>query len=167
MTFGQINLDVPGSPPGRNDPCPCGSGRKTKNCCSVDRWRFLPRRGRRPGLVPADLAARVERLTADFSIRFLARSFLPARLSGLSPSALSDAERAELGDLFDGQREQVDEALAILERVGYGRLRGCRPRPERAHGLVRAQRLDGLVGNLPACACQAAADLRRHASPWS
>ena len=100
-------------------------------------------------MVPSDLAHRVERLTADFSVRFLARSFLPARLGGLSPAALSDGERGELRDLFDGQRDQVDEALAILEQVGYGRPQGRSPRPERAHGQIRAERLDRLVGKLP------------------
>ncbi|MGA2928973.1 MAG: SEC-C metal-binding domain-containing protein [Solirubrobacteraceae bacterium] len=149
MAFGHINLDASGSPPGRNDACPCGSGKKTKNCCTVDRWRLVPRRGRRPGVVPADLAVRVERLTGDFSVRFLARSFLPARLGGLAPAALSDGERAELRELFDGQRDQVDEALEILERGGYGQPRGRRPRPERAHGQIRARRLERVVGKLP------------------
>ena len=26
-------VEVPGNMPGRNDPCPCGSGKKFKRCC--------------------------------------------------------------------------------------------------------------------------------------
>src|SRR5450631_160289 len=149
MAFSHINLDAPGTPPGRNDPCPCGSGKKTKRCCGVDRSRFLPLRGRHRGVVPVDLAARVDQMAGDFTVRFLARAFLPARLGGLSPAALTAGERAELRELLCDQGEQLDQALEILERVGYGRPRGRRPRAERAYGQRRGQRLDGLVGKLP------------------
>ncbi|MDA8179663.1 MAG: SEC-C metal-binding domain-containing protein [Desulfobacteria bacterium] len=30
---------------GRNDPCPCGSGRKYKNCCLEDQGSGLPDEG--------------------------------------------------------------------------------------------------------------------------
>jgi hypothetical protein len=149
MAFSHINLDAPGTPPGSSDVCPCGSGRKTKRCCTVDRWRFLPLRGRHPGVTPFDLAERVDQLAGDFTVRFLARTFLPARLGGLSPAALSDEERAELRELFCEQAEQLDQALEILQRVGYGRPRVRRPRPERAYGQRRSERLDGLVGKIP------------------
>ena len=149
MAFSHINLDAPGTPPGRNDPCPCGSGKKTKRCCGVDRCRFLPLRGRHRGVVPVDLAGRVDQMAGDFTVRFLARTFLPARLGGLSPAALSDEERAELHELFSDQGEQLDQALEILERVGYGRPRGRRARTARAYGQRRGERLDGLVGKLP------------------
>jgi hypothetical protein len=95
------------------------------------------------------LAARVDQVAGDFTVRFLARTFLRARLGGLSPAALTDEERAELHELFSGQGEQLDQALEILERVGYGRPRGRRPRKERAYGQRRDARLDGLVGKLP------------------
>jgi hypothetical protein len=148
MAFSRINLDAPGTPPGRNDPCPCGSGKKTKRCCGVDRCRFLPLHGRHRGVVPADLAERVDEMAGDFSVRFLARTYLPARLGGLSPAALTDEERGELRELFSEQRDQLDLALEILERVGYGRPRGRRPRSDRAYGQRRGERLDGLVGKL-------------------
>jgi len=45
MALSHIDLDAPGTPPGRNDPCPCGSEKKTKRCCAVDRLRFVPLRG--------------------------------------------------------------------------------------------------------------------------
>ena len=149
MAFSHINLDAPGTPPGRDDPCPCGSEKKTRRCCGVDRSRFLPLRGRPRGVVPADLAARVDEMAGDFTVRFLARTFLPARLGGLSPAALTEGERADLHELFDGQREELDQALEILQRVGYGRPRGRRPRKDRAHGERRGRRLEGLVGKLP------------------
>jgi hypothetical protein len=149
MAFSHINLDAPGTPPGRNEPCACGSGKKTKRCCGVSSCRFLPLRGRHRGVVPVDLAARVDEMAGDFSVRFLARTFLPARLGGLSPAALTDEERAELRELFRDQGEQLDQALEILERVGYGRPHGRRPRSERAYGQRRGERLDGLVGKLP------------------
>jgi SEC-C motif len=149
MAFSHINLDAPGIPPGGNDPCPCGSGKKTKRCCGVDRSRFLPLRGRHRGVVPVDLAARVDEMAGDFTVRFLARTYLPGRLDGLSPTALTDDEQGELRELFSEQREQLDQALEILERVGYGRPRGRRPCRERAYGRRRDERLDGLVGKLP------------------
>jgi len=27
---------------GRNEPCPCGSGKKTKRCCGVEAWKTHP-----------------------------------------------------------------------------------------------------------------------------
>src|SRR5450755_1518772 len=165
MAFSHVNLDAPGTPPRRNDPCPCGSGKKTKRCCGVVRLRFVPLRGRPRGVVPPDLAARVDQTAGDFTVRFFARTFLPARLGGLSPAALTADERAELRDLFDGQREQVDQALEILERVGYGRPRGRRPRSERGYGQRRSERLDGLVGKLPRALAKrlpTSADTHRH-----
>ena len=149
MAFSQINLDAPGIPPGASDPCPCESGKKTGRCCGVDRWRFLPLRGRRRGVAPANLAERVDQLSSDFGVRFLARTFLPTRLAGLAPCALTEAERAELRELFAEQANQVDEALGILERIEYGQLRGARPRVKRAHGQKRGERLKGIVGKLP------------------
>ena len=165
MAFSQINLDAPGTPPGRNDPCQCGSGKKTRRCCGVDRCRFLPLRGRHRGVVPADLAARVDQIAGEFTVRFLARTFLPARLGGLSPAALTVEERGELRELFGEQSEQVDQALEILERVGYGRPRGRRPRSERAYGQRRGERLGGLVGKLPRALAKrlpTSADTHRH-----
>lgn len=106
-------------------------------------------RGRRRGVTPANLAERVDQLSQDFAVGFLARTFLPTRLAGLAPSALSDGERAELRELFAGQADHVDEALAILDKLGYGRPPGRRPRSQRAHGQRRSQRVDGLVGKLP------------------
>jgi hypothetical protein len=114
-----------------------------------DRWRFIPLHGRPRGVTPANLAERVDELSHDFAVGFLARTFLPARLAGLAPSALTAGERCELREFLAGQGDRVDEALAILDRVGYGRLPGRRPRAQRAHGQKRTERIDGLVGKLP------------------
>jgi hypothetical protein len=165
MAFSHIHLDAPASPPDRNDRCPCGSGRKVKACCGVDAWRFMPLRGRRRGVVPPDLAERVDQLAGDFSVRFLARTFLPARLGGLAPSALTDEECDELRELFDGQREQVDLALEVLDRVGYGRTPGRRPIAERRYGERREQALAGVIGKLPRALAKrlpTSADTHRH-----
>ena len=104
-------------------------------------------------------------MAGDFAVRFLARTFLPARLGGLSPAALSDEERGDLRELFSEQRDQLDQALEILERVGYGRPRSRTPRSERVYGKRRRERLDGLVGKLPRALAKrlpTSADTHRH-----
>lgn len=39
--------------PGRNDPCPCGSGKKFKQCCGSDKRAAAPLQSSRPSEVPA------------------------------------------------------------------------------------------------------------------
>src|SRR5690348_3093579 len=103
MAFSHINPDAPASPIERDEPCPCGSERKAKRCCGTDRWRVVPLRGRRSGVIPVDLAERVDQLACgDWTVRFLAAKLLPARLAGLSPGSLTGAERAELCELYGG-----------------------------------------------------------------
>lgn len=151
-TFCHINPDAPGSAPARNDPCPCGSGRKAKACCGVDRWRVVPLRGRRGGVCPVDLAERVDQLAdGDWTVRFLASKLLPSRLGGLSPAALSGEERGELVELYGGEGGQdgVERALDILAEVGYGRPAAGRARVDRAHGERRTARLERVRGKLP------------------
>jgi len=150
--FCHINPDAPGSAPFPQDPCPCGSGKKAKACCGVDRWRVVPFRGRRGGVCPADLAQRVDQLAGgDWTVRFLASKLLPSRLGGVSPASLSEEERAELAALYGGEQggEGVLRALDILWEVGYGRPAAARPRVDRAHGQRRTVRLEQLRGKLP------------------
>jgi hypothetical protein len=45
-------------------------------------------RGRHRGVVPVDLVARVDEMAGDFTVRLLARSYLPARLDEVSPPPL-------------------------------------------------------------------------------
>ena len=163
MAFSQINLDAPGTPPGRNDPCPCGSGKKTKRCCGVDRCRFLPLRGRHRGVVPVDLAERVDQIAGEFTVRFLARTFLPARLGGLSPAALSNEERGELRELF---WRAVRAGRAGARDPRAGRLRPtARPAASfRTRLRAAARRASGRAcGQAPAGFGEAAADLGGHA----
>ena len=35
--FGTVKTVVKGKEPGRNDPCPCGSGKKYKKCCGANK----------------------------------------------------------------------------------------------------------------------------------
>jgi preprotein translocase subunit SecA len=35
--YGQVKTVVKGKEPGRNDPCPCGSGKKYKKCCGANK----------------------------------------------------------------------------------------------------------------------------------
>jgi hypothetical protein len=47
---------------GRNEPCPCGSGKKYKRCCSPRAKKLRAQQGRRDRLAKAraEIAARVE-----------------------------------------------------------------------------------------------------------
>jgi len=152
MAISHINAEISGPPPAGGDPCPCSSSKTVRCCCGVDRWRMVPLRGRRPGVVPVDLAERVDQLAGgDWTVRFLASKLLPSRLGGLSPGLLSAGERAELCELYGAENGQagVEEALQILQQAGYGRTGVRRPRAGRAHGSRRTVRLAGVRGKLP------------------
>ena len=83
--------------PGRNDPCPCGSGRKFKRCCGSVSPGFP--------VVPEESAWQVlvEHLTAEELVRFANDPALPP-----APLALLAAEM--------GERELASEARAALTR---------------------------------------------------
>jgi len=152
MVYSQINAEASGPAPASNDPCPCGSSKTVRRCCGVDCWRMVPLRGRRPGVVPVGLAERVDQLAGgDWTVRFLASKLLPSRLGGLSPGLLSAGERAELCELYGGEHGQagVEEALEVLQQVGYGKTGTIKPRAERAHGQRRTERIGELRGKLP------------------
>lgn len=59
-----IAAETPGYPlradkaPGRNDPCPCKSGKKVKNCCGIDKqyYQRIPKPVE-PERAPAELKA--------------------------------------------------------------------------------------------------------------
>jgi hypothetical protein len=145
-SFCHINPDAPASPPGREDPCPCGSEKRVRRCCGVDRWRLVGLRGRRIGVTPANLAERVAQLDGNWTVRLLAGKFLAARLGGLPPSSLTGDERRELAELYGG--EHVQRALDVLQEAGYG-ARPARQRARLAHGARRTQRLERVRGKLP------------------
>jgi hypothetical protein len=144
--FAHIHPDAPAAPPGREDPCPCGSAKRVRRCCGVDHWRLVPRRGRRVGVTPIDLAERVAQLDGNWTVRLLAGRFLPSRLGGLPPSSLTEEERCELAELYGG--ETVLRALDVLQEAGYG-ARPARERTRLAHGARRTQRLERVRGKLP------------------
>jgi len=101
---------------------------------------------RRRGIEPNDLRQRVDRATTDIHTRMVAR-FLAGQLGGLAPSALTDGELAELREAWEPAI--ADQALAVLEEVGYGAPAPRRSRSQRAHGLRRDERLKGVLGRLP------------------
>lgn len=146
MGFAHINPDAPAAPPGREDPCPCGSEKRVRRCCGIDRWRLVPLRGRRSGVAPADLVERVEQLDGNWTVRVLAGRFLPARLGGLAPGSLTPEERSELAELYGGGH--VPRALDVLQAAGYG-ASSVRVRSQRAHGQRRTERLVRVRGKLP------------------
>lgn len=102
---------------------------------------------RRRGPVPPDLRSRIDGLTQDFALRMVAR-LIGGQLEGLKPSTLTDAEREDLREAW-GADLDVDSALDVLERAGYGAPPGRRPRARRAYGLRREERLRGVLGKLP------------------
>ena len=95
--------------PGRNDPCPCGSGKKFKHCCSVlanfpvieaeEIWHVVVRE-----LAPRELD------------RLIAAKRIPLGFMGSAAHALLDDERAEeavqlLAPLFAPPFDRFDERL--------------------------------------------------------
>jgi hypothetical protein len=59
---------------GRNDPCPCGSGRKYKNCCLEDQGSGLPHEG------PAGVFAEIRQALQGRQLPSLSESvLLPSR----------------------------------------------------------------------------------------
>jgi tetratricopeptide (TPR) repeat protein len=121
-------------PPGRNDPCPCGSGKKYKRCCLLHEAEIAPRRTLDDVL--ADLTAMDEAGDAEASIELLqdARALLhdsviddmlvdrylalPAGEAEASLRAWWEQER----DRFSGaglaqvlvDQDRTDEALEVL-----------------------------------------------------
>jgi len=96
---------------GRNDPCPCGSGRKAKRCCAIPRGpseeqlarALIARHARRaaPALAPLDVG--------ELRVLFDALADLPARdLSLLVP--LPELVSPELARLYQAIRADDPDA---------------------------------------------------------
>jgi hypothetical protein len=78
--------------PGRNDPCPCGSGRKFKNCHGVSAPQERPSKSTKPAEPP--------------------RTWLPFR-------TLKETEaqrRAEIEEIFSDEFAFIDDCLALAAR---------------------------------------------------
>ena len=102
---------------------------------------------RRRGVVPNNLRQRIDQATSEFALRQAAR-MLSHTLDGIPPSALTDDERCALLDTWG---ELGEQALVVLDQVGYGAPKPRRARRDRAHGLRRTGRLKGVLGHLPRC----------------
>jgi hypothetical protein len=71
---------------GRNDPCPCGSGRKYKNCCLEDQGSGLPNEG--PAGVFAEIHQALQR--RQFSSLEEVRSFTDCFMRQRNQASLDD-----------------------------------------------------------------------------
>jgi len=110
--------------PGRNDRCPCGSGKKYKNCCALER-------DSRPAVVPAeaaeltamaragrygDMEAKALELTASHPSSGLAWKALSVALQMQGKEALPALQRA--AHLLPGDVEAQSNLGAALRRSG-------------------------------------------------
>ena len=105
--------------PGRNDPCPCGSGKKYKKCC-------LPKEEAEQGKVIAkEQAAREERnaarrleerqAKAAFLERFLAANEVDEELEELTASSNAAVDLVKAGKLEEAEAA----ARGLLERFPH------------------------------------------------
>src|SRR5215469_3778087 len=96
--------------PGRNDPCPCGSGRKYKQCCAVQPKAGNPAPPGFGPLTPAGLFAGAP--AAD--VKPLAKAAAPrAGQPALSPAAARADQQARR--LVEAGR--ADAAIPLLEQA--------------------------------------------------
>jgi predicted O-linked N-acetylglucosamine transferase (SPINDLY family) len=101
---------VSSTKPGRNDPCPCGSGRKYKQCCLSTRNAALG------SAVPAvDMAQLLREGLALFRAGRLDEAEIACGL--LRGIAADDADVLQLNGLVLHARGRHDEALASLDRA--------------------------------------------------
>lgn len=85
-------------------------------------------------------------------------------LKGISPSRLSDEERAQIALALDCGSDDVTRWLELLERIGYGARPEPKPRRTRQHGDRREDRIHqmrGLLGRSIALRLPTTADTRR------
>jgi Flp pilus assembly protein TadD len=100
------------SPPGRNDPCPCGSGRKFKACCLT----AVKAPGGRHGATAASPAAKIGDLIHEARSRFRAGDLASARRI-YQQALMHDADNASaLGGLgaIAGRSGELTEAIRLL-----------------------------------------------------
>ena len=99
--------------PGRNDPCPCGSGKKYKKCCGLNTNGVRPALGEQApqGKLPA---AEIERLGSLYANGKFAELELDAQALLQSHPASGDIWKL----LAMAQRRLGKDATATLERAG-------------------------------------------------
>ena len=93
---------------GRNDPCPCGSGRKFKHCCQAQRGQAGHPAG--PGRASADLEQRLQALA------LAARMMPPDRFTEVEYETLIADREAETRRLVAFCGLDWDDACLIPER---------------------------------------------------
>jgi tetratricopeptide (TPR) repeat protein len=101
--------------PGRNDPCPCGSGQKYKRCCLEKDQR-------------AQNAALADTATAQANATRALAALLREHVIDEEPDDLTAASNAVVDLVHEGKLDQAEEAARdLLERYpevhdGYDRL---------------------------------------------
>lgn len=120
---------------GRNDPCPCGSGKKYKNCClnnsaqqetgrsHVPSFRFEPGSYGDTGTFMPSIACLKENKPGEWNVHFVL--VRPATVHAEEDEASTAAEN-DLEAAF-AQREQIGSDLAVAEYLrarGYASVEG-------------------------------------------
>lgn len=109
---------------GRNDPCPCGSGRKAKRCCPIPRGPsaddlarvFLDHQARRWAPVLADhTSAELNALREEVAALPARDLSLHLRLPRLLPPALERLRRVVAADDGDSLEVPLREALELVD----------------------------------------------------
>lgn len=143
---------------GRNDPCPCGSGRKAKRCCDIARGPDADR------LARAELArmARIHTCgllaldEAELEDVFGAIKRLPALDLGLTvelPQIISPDVQRLCDAVLDEDLDALEHAIVpVLVRIDTPRQRLCLAR------RLLAMRDEGVIGRLVAAAALADLD---------
>ena len=103
--------------PGRNDPCPCGSGKKYKHCCRPNREQRLRER-RAQAYSPSSPRGPEEDTRQQIDeIRRISRHVM----RHASPDQARDIERslelAEAAAAYDAMSDEIEAAGQVLERL--------------------------------------------------
>jgi hypothetical protein len=121
---------------GRNDPCPCGSGKKHKKCCLAKREAAVqsPRPGRAPGRRPGKKAARAKATPRPDGVTedIVRHIRLIMRLCG-EPSATRDDAIALIEDVRKNPPQgTIEEQLARVAACSSDEPKDIVPPPEAA-----------------------------------
>jgi hypothetical protein len=127
LAVNKSNRELKGTRPGRNDPCPCGSGRKFKKCClrsdeeSAElspRFRFEPGSYGGPGAFMPSIACLKQVRLDDWEYHFVI--VRPKDLHAQEETAVAEATR-DLDRAFASRNPRLgDVAIAEdLKRAGY------------------------------------------------
>lgn len=123
------NGELKGTRPGRNDPCPCGSGKKFKKCClgsNVEasavglspRFRFEPGSYGGPGAFMPSIACLKQVRPDEWEYHFVI--VRPEDLHGQEETAVTTATR-DLDRAFASRSQRMDDVAVAqsLKNAGY------------------------------------------------